>query len=148
MNTHKIQFFSGDSILLTEGQAEAIKKLIIKGSDFIPIGNDLVNVKSIAKIGTHHATNQIRRVQENMTDIKLVEAGRRDLVDKRRELIKAKTIKHSIDKDRNFSDKVRIGDPEALRVYMGLPEDIKDSGVVSSDGGDYYLNEAGEKMYS
>jgi hypothetical protein len=148
MNTHKVEFFSGGSTLLTEGQAEAIKEQLKKGAEFINIGNDLVNVKSISRIGTHHATNQIRKVEENMMDIKLVEAGRYDLVDKKRELIKAKTIKHSIDKDRDFVDKVRLGNPEALRVYMELPEAPKVSGVIQSDGGDYYLNEAGEKMYS
>lgn len=140
--------FSGTQTLITQKQMEFIKKMIENGAEFIPIGNDLINVKSISRIGTHHATYQLKKIEENMTDVKLVEAGRFDLVDRRRKLIKEKTIKKALHKQDNFIDKVKNGDDEALRIYMDLPEEPKVSGIIPSDGGDYYLNEAGEKMYS
>lgn len=147
MNTHKIEFFSGGSTLLTEGQANAIKEQLKKGAEFINVGNDLVNVKSISRIGTHHATSQIKKIDKNMLDISLIEAGRGDLVDRKRKLIKEKTVKQAIEREKYFMEKVRLGDHEALKAYMELPEPPKQVETGEDGTGCYYIH-AGEKIYS
>lgn len=139
--------FSGTQTLITEDQMNNIKTLIAKGAEFIPIGNDLVNVKSIARIGTHHATSQIKKIENNMLDIRLIESGRGDLVDRKRKLIKEKTVKQAIEREKYFMEKVRLGDPEALQAYMELPEPPKPPECGEDGIGCYYLHE-GEKIYS
>lgn len=149
MYTHKIQFFSGDSILISEKQAESIKEAITRGVEMIPIGNDLVNVKSISRIGTHHATNQIRKVEENMLDIKLAEAGRFDLIDQKRKLIKEKTVNTIKRFNGNVVEKLKAGDPEAIRRYMNMPDMEPAKIETGKDSiGNFYIGESGDKIYS
>lgn len=149
MYTHKIQFFSGDSILISEKQAESIKEAITRGVEMIPIGNDLVNVKSISRIGTHHATNQIRKVEENILDIKLAEAGRFDLIDQKRKLIKEKTVNTIKRFNGNVVEKLKDGDPEAIRRYMNMPDRELAKIETGEDSiGNFYIGESGDKIYS
>lgn len=147
-NTHKIQLMSGETILITENQADAIKEAVRNGAEWIPVGEELINPKSIAKIGFHHATPVERKMTENNIEMKLAEAGRFDLIEMKRKLVKDKTIQHSIDKDRNFIDKVKAGDPKALKAWYNLPDKEKTQISGTDQSGDYYLSEAGEKMYS
>lgn len=132
--------FSGTQTLITQKQMEFIKKMIENGAEFIPIGNDLINVKSISRIGTHHATNQIRKVEENMLDIKLAEAGRFDLIDQKRKLIKEKTVNTIKRFNGDVVEKLKAGDPEAIRRYMNMPD--------REPAGNFYIGESGDKIYS
>lgn len=141
--------FSGTQTLITQKQMEFIKKMIENGAEFIPIGNDLINVKSISRIGTHHATNQIRKVEENMLDIKLAEAGRFDLIDQKRKLIKEKTVNTIKRFNGNVVEKLKAGDPEAIRRYMNMPDREPAKIETGEDSiGNFYIGESGDKIYS
>lgn len=141
--------FSGTQTLITQKQMEFIKKMIENGAEFIPIGNDLINVKSISRIGTHHATNQIRKVEENMLDIKLAEAGRFDLIDQKRKLIKEKTVNTIKRFNGDVVEKLKAGDPEAIRRYMNMPDREPAKIETGEDSiGNFYIGESGDKIYS
>jgi hypothetical protein len=149
--THKVGLMSGEVILITENQAEAIKSAIVNGQEWIPIGKELVNSKAIAKIGHHHATSQEKKMTENMIEHNLQMDGRFDLVDAKRKLVESKTIAHSLDRDKNFMDKVKAGDPAALKIYMNMPDEPQNSQSEEEvERGDaaYYIDENGQKMYA
>lgn len=120
--THKIHLMSGEVILITENQAEAIKKAIMNGAEWIPVGQELVNSKAIAKVGMHHATSEQKKMTENMIEMELIKDGRNDLVEAKRKLVETKTIKHAINKRRDFMSRVESGDPKALATYYHMPD--------------------------
>jgi hypothetical protein len=150
--THKIQLMNGETILITQKQANEVKEAIIKGSEWIPIGEELINAKSIGKIGFHHATGYEKKIDENMIEIQLQKEGRFDLVDAKRKLVQDKTIGHAIERDRKFMDKVKEGDPIALKAYYNIPDQITEKPQTEEETmrGEpaYYINENGEKIYS
>lgn len=123
--THKVHLMSGEVILITENQANAIKQAVVSGQEWIPIGEELVNPKSIAKIGVHHATSQERKQTENMIEMELVRNGKQDLVEMKRKLVREKTINHSVEHRRDFMEKVSQGDPSALKAYYNMTDPPK-----------------------
>jgi len=149
--THKIQLMNGEAILITENQAEAIKQAVINGDQWIVIGKELVNPKAISKIGYHHATNEEKKQNENMIEMALIKEGRNDLVDMKRKLVKEKSIQHAIEKDKNFMEKLKAGNPEALKVYLNMPDNpAKPISEIESARGDaeYWVDEFGVKHFS
>lgn len=86
-----IFLMSGEVITITEEDEKKIKQSLIDGAEWIGVQNELINAKSIAKIGNHHATAQMKRLEKYQEETNL-----------------------------------KLKEPES----------------------DYYLNEAGEKMYS
>lgn len=139
---------SGESILVTEKQANEIKEAVKNGADWIPIGEELINPKTIAKIGFHQATPVERKMTENNIEMRLAQEGRDDLIEMKRKLVREKTIQHSIDKDKDFMDKIKAGDPAALRAWYYLPDKEIKQISGTDDAGNFYTNECGEKMYS
>jgi len=141
---------SGESMLITENQNDAIQRAILNGDELIPVNGTLINVKAIAKVGTHQSTSEIKKINQADIDLKLNIAGKYKLVDERRK----NTMKKSIESAKNGNsefDKLIDGEPEALKKYLNEPD--KPAEVMSSEedaNGDkmYYLNESGEKCYS
>ncbi len=94
--THAVYLMSGAVITVTENQMNAIKNELLRGAEWIPLGNELVHCKSISRVGYHQETaNMQKRAEENL-DMKLAISGRSDLVDKRRELVKKIAIGNTL----------------------------------------------------
>lgn len=69
-----IKLIGGEDIIITEDEFQAIKKeLQIKPTGFIEVQGELINKTSIAKIGNHHATAQMNKIEgiQEKTDLKI-----------------------------------------------------------------------------
>jgi len=76
-----ICLFSGETIIVKEEQATAIVELIKQGADWIDIKGELINPKAISKIGNHHASSTMNKIeqQQKKNDIMIAKANRRRL---------------------------------------------------------------------
>lgn len=64
---------SGEVITITQEEETQVKKDLLAGAEWIQVQGNLINTKSIAKVGSHHATafmEKIEGVQEK-TDLKI-----------------------------------------------------------------------------
>lgn len=134
--THALHLMSGETITITEIQAKAIQQALISGAEWLPIGKELVNSKSVAKIGYHHATSDMKKREDANIDRMLELNGKGSLVDERRALAEKIAVKNTIQDDRNL---IKVLEQKSLPM----------SETESERGdADYYLNEFGEKMYN
>jgi hypothetical protein len=134
--THALNLMSGESITITEKQAVAIREALIKGAEWIPVGNELINAKSISKVGYHHDTANAKKRQEATAEQQLVIEGKGCLVDERRRLATKLAVKNAIAENRNYVDIL-----ESKAVASSEKHEEKGEPM-------YYLDELGEKMYS
>ena len=131
--THALNLMSGESITITENQAVAIRQALINGSEWVPVGNELINAKSISKVGYHHATADMKKRIENTNEIKMIADGKGALVNERRKLAQKLAIDSAIKENRM----------ELARMEGKMTEENEEKGEPM-----YYLNEHGEKIYS
>jgi hypothetical protein len=69
-----IKMIGGENITITEDEFQAIKKeLKIKPTGFIEVQGELINKISIAKVGNHHATAFMEKIEghQKETDLKI-----------------------------------------------------------------------------
>ena len=121
--TRAIYYKDGTSNTITEQEEQAIKQRLLNGDKFIEFQGEFISADTVARIGKHHATTTINKINQSEQDMSLLSSGNQKLYKKKRELLKEKVI------NKAKSDQVKQ-----------LPE--------HEDGPDYYLNEHGEKMYS
>ena len=78
-----ILLISGEVITITEDEEKQVKKMVLDGSEWIEVQNELINARYISKIGSHHATAYLKKVEiyQNETDKKLRD-GERPKLDK------------------------------------------------------------------
>lgn len=74
MNYPKAIFLmSGEVITITLDEEKQIKSSLMSGAEWINVQGELINSKSISKVGNHHATSYIQRIEEHQkeTDMKM-----------------------------------------------------------------------------
>ncbi|HUS99628.1 MAG TPA: hypothetical protein VMY59_04830 [Candidatus Thermoplasmatota archaeon] len=121
--TRAIYYKDGTSETITPAEEQGIKQRLLAGDKFIEFQGEFISADTVARMGKHHATETINKLEQNEADMELLSSGHQKLYKQKRELIKEKVMKRA--------------DREKTKQ---LPE--------FDDGPDYYLNEHGEKMYS
>lgn len=122
-NTKAIYYKDGSSTPITEQEALSIKERLLAGDKFIEFQGEFISADTVARIGRHHATATMKKINDNELDMAMLQSGRQDLYRKKRELLKERVI------NKTKEDKIKQ-----------LPE--------PKDGPDYYLDKYGEKVYS
>lgn len=66
---------SGEAITITESEEKKIQETLIGGAEWVHVQGNLINSKSISKVGNHHATAEINRIEEQQkeTNLKILE---------------------------------------------------------------------------
>ena len=121
--TRAIYYKDGSSETITPEEEQAIKQRLIAGDKFIEFQGEFISADTVARMGKHHATETMHKLNRSDVDMELLKSGNGKLLKQRRELIKERVVK------RKEREKVKQ-----------LPE--------YEDGPAYYLDENGEKMYS
>lgn len=77
--TKAIYLMSGEVITITEVQEQTVKKLLAAGAEWVDIEGQFINSKSIAKIGSHHVTVEMKRLEKYQaeTDLKIAESDKK-----------------------------------------------------------------------
>ena len=119
--TKSIYFKDGSSKTITDEEAKKIKDLLLQGNDWISVQGAFISKDTIARIDDHHATADIKKWNESDLDRKLIGAGRSDLVEARRQIVKDKTMNAHRTED-EMMKKLIAGDPEAIRYYNNQPD--------------------------
>lgn len=67
---------TNEVITITEDEAKQIQASLIAGAEWIAVQGELINAKSISKVGNHHATSYMNRLEteQEKTNLKLKEA--------------------------------------------------------------------------
>lgn len=134
--THAVNLMSGEVITVSEKQAVAIKEALLNGAEWIPIGNELINAKSVAKVGYHHDTANAQKRLDSTNEMVMIAEGKGQLVDERRKLAQKLAIENAI--KANKQEYARL---EGKSLPMSCEQEEKGSPQ-------FYLNEFGEKMYN
>jgi hypothetical protein len=71
--TKAIFLMSGEVITITDKQEIDVRAQLSQGAEWISIEGQLINTKAIAKIGSHHATSYLKKLEINQgkTDLKI-----------------------------------------------------------------------------
>jgi len=86
MNYSKALFLmSGEVITITEDEEKQVQQSLVAGAEWVSVQGNLINAKSISKIGNHHATSQIRSLEKSQAETEMKILGRYDLVDAKKE---------------------------------------------------------------
>lgn len=121
---------NGDVVTLTESEAVGVMNALAQGQKWVVVQGEMYSTDTIARVGNHESSAQIKKVSEADMERKLELSGRRDLVDARRLLAKKMTVQRVLKEE-----------DELLQLPMSAEE---------SENGDseYYLDQFGQKMYS
>ena len=122
--TKAINFMSGEVLTITEQEAGAVEASIRAKEEWVKVQGQFINIKAISKIGNHHATPEMKKWNESNLDRALIGAGRSDLVETRRKLVKAKTENKYRTQDEMIK-KLIAGDPDAIRFYNNQTDEPK-----------------------
>jgi hypothetical protein len=144
--TKAIFLISGEVITITDKEFNAIVRIVEKKPEgFLKVQGQLINKRSIAKIGNHHATSDMKKWNDGNMDRALIAGGREDLVEMKRKLIKETAMNENA-KGKDFEKRLIAGDPEAIRTYNAMPDEPKKlmSADESAEGdAEYYVDGAG-----
>lgn len=126
--TRAIFFKDGKTLTITDQEYQGIFKALAERVEWIEVQGNLISKDTIARLGNHEATAQMKKTQEANLERKLILEGQSDLVDMRRKLIEKKSIEHC--------------QKEEFPVLLENPEEDYGSSM-------FYLDKkTGEKMYS
>ncbi len=89
---YAIYFFDGNMITITAEEMAQIKNDITKGTQFIQIQGNLINVKNIARIGEHESTAQMKIMDRASVENRLLTNGKKNLVEDRKDKEKIRAI--------------------------------------------------------
>jgi hypothetical protein len=131
MNYNYAVFFKdGEMLTVTEAECAAIKDRLVNGDKFIEVQNNLISSDNIARVGSHSMSAENARIFNGSIEMEMLKQGKDDEVKKLRELKKKMSIKRAL-KDRE----------EMIALPMSSEETEKGDA-------EYYLSEAGVKLYS
>ncbi len=68
-----IFLMSGEVITLTGQEAKQIQEQLIGGAEWISVQGELINAKSVSKVGNHHATVMMKNIEgvQEKTNLKI-----------------------------------------------------------------------------
>lgn len=149
MNFTKIvHLIGGEKILITDRECEALVKLINeKPQGFIKLQNSLVNKQSIAYIGDHQSTSQIKSMDKAQAETEMKVLGKGNIVEAKKEEEKRIAIENAL-KEKNtmigkeYKDWLKNTDIKQLDNKPQAEEEVMRGEPA------YYLNKLGEKIYS
>jgi len=76
MNYPKAIFLmSGEAITITANEEQQIKQQLKSGVEWLEVQGELINAKSVSKVGNHHATVMMKNIEgkQEVTNLKLKE---------------------------------------------------------------------------
>lgn len=130
MYTKAIYTKNGDVVTITEGEAKGVMAALQSGEKWIVVQGEMYSADTIARIGNHEMSAEIKRTAEADLDRKLELSGGRDLVEAKRLLQKKMTVN-------------RVIKEETKEIAAAMSNQESENG-----SSEYYLSESGEKMYS
>lgn len=130
MFTKAIYTKNGDVVTITEQEAAGLMNALQAGEKWIVVQGEMYSADTIARVGNHTMTTEIKRTAEADSDRKLELSGGRDIIDAKRALQKKMTIK-------------RIASQETKQIAAAMSNEESENGNA-----EYYLDEYGQKMYS
>ena len=94
MNYPKAIFLmSGEIITITELEDKQIKEQLKSGVEWLEVQGELINSKSVSKVGNHHATVYIKNIEgmQDKTELKLKRVEIKELPEYKKMEISSKT---------------------------------------------------------
>lgn len=129
MFTKALYTKNGDVVTLTESEAKGVMEALRAGEKWVVVQGEMYSSDTIARVGNHEMSAEIKRVAEHDLDRKLELSGRRDLVDSKRMLQEKMSVAGLLKREE-----------ETLSLPMSAEE---------SENGDaeYWVDELGVKHY-
>lgn len=74
--TKAIFLMSGEVITITPDEENLIKSTLKAGAEWIEVQGNLINAKSVSKVGDHHATAYMKKIEDHQeeTNLKIKES--------------------------------------------------------------------------
>jgi hypothetical protein len=142
--TKIVHLIGGEKILITEKECDELVKMINeKPEGFVKIQNSLINKLSVAYIGNHDATADIKKLDNANLERKLKLAGRDDVLEKKKLEEKRIAIESAMKQE-------EISEAD-LRVYLcssDKPAELMTAEESARGDAEYWVDELGEKHYS
>lgn len=142
--TKIVHLIGGEKILITEKECEDLVNLINKKPEgFVKIQNSLVNKISIAYIGDHSSTTDIKKTNNANLETKLKLEGKEDLLELKKEKERQIAIKSALESE-------QIDEAE-LRAYLNSPDEpaqLMTAEESARGDAEYWTDELGNKHYS
>jgi hypothetical protein len=71
-----IYLMTNEVITITIEEEKAIKENLKAGAEWIEVQGNLINAKSVSKVGNHHATDYMEKIEgvQTKTDLKIKES--------------------------------------------------------------------------
>ena len=130
MFTKAIYTKNGDVVTITEQEAAGLMNALQAGEKWIVVQGEMYSADTIARVGNHTMTTEIKRMAEADSERKLELSGGRSIIDAKRELKKKMAIE-------------RIASQETKQIAAAMSNEESENGNA-----EYYLDEYGQKMYS
>jgi hypothetical protein len=130
MFTKAIYTKNGDVVTITEQEAAGLMNALQAGEKWIVVQGEMYSADTIARVGNHTMTTEIKRMAEADSERKLELSGGRSIIDAKRELKKKMAIE-------------RIAGKEVEQIESGMTAEESESGKA-----EYWIDENGQKMYS
>lgn len=69
--TKAIFLMSGEIITITVEEEKLIKSNLKSGAEWIEVQGNLINAKSVSKVGDHHATAYMKKIEDHQEETNL-----------------------------------------------------------------------------
>jgi len=96
MFTKALYTKNGDVVTLTEAEAKGVMTALQTGEKWVVVQGEMFSADTIARVGNHEMSAELKRVEQADLDRKLVLSGRSDLVDAKRFLAKKMSVDHAM----------------------------------------------------
>jgi hypothetical protein len=94
MFTKALYTKNGDIVTLMESEAIGVMEALKAGEKWIVVQGEMFSSDTIARIGNHEMSAELKRVEHADIERSLVLGGRKDLVDSRRILAEKMSVKN------------------------------------------------------
>lgn len=115
MFTKAIYTKNGDVVTITEQEAAGLMNALQAGEKWIVVQGEMYSADTIARVGNHTMTTEIKRMAEADSERKLELSGGRSIIDAKRELKKKMAIE-------------RIAGKEVEQIESGMTAEESESG--------------------
>lgn len=128
MFTKAIYTKNGDVVTITEQEAAGLMNALQAGEKWIVVQGEMYSADTIARVGNHTMTTEIKRMAEADSERKLELSGGRSIIDAKRELKKKMAIE-------------RIAGKEVEQIESGMTAEESESGKA-----EYWIDENGTPL--
>ena len=93
--TRAIHFKNDETLTITEEEMQAIQQALLSGNKWLKVQGEMISIDTVARIGNHHATAEMKKREAANMIRELELSGRSDLVDDQRRLQLSAAIEKS-----------------------------------------------------